>query len=107
MLNRFPGAKRRCSRSRIRRKTPVVAELLEDRTLLATIHVTIVDDIVADDGEVSLREAISQANGSAAMDEIVLPAGTFTLTLAGTSESQNVRGDLDLFTATITGEWRF
>lgn len=72
------------------------AEVLEDRTLLATINVTILDDVVADDGEVSLREAITQANGSAALDEIVLPAGTYTLTLTGSSDDDNVSGDLDL-----------
>ena len=63
-----------------------------------TIHVTTVADVVADDGELSLREAITQANGSAAPNEIILPSGTYRLTLTGASEDNNVSGDLDLFT---------
>lgn len=55
----------------------------------------------------SLREAISAANGAAGADNIILPAGTYTLTLAnsgGNNEDNNATGDLDVNGATtITG----
>ncbi len=47
----------------------------------------------------SLREAISAANASAGADAIVVPAGTYTLTIAnagGTNEDNNATGDLDI-----------
>ena len=47
----------------------------------------------------SLRGAIIAANGAAGPDEIVVPAGTFTLTRAGSDEDVASTGDLD-----ITGE---
>ena len=97
-LKRLLQTTRRPHRLRRRPGNQTHAEILEDRTLLATINVTTFDDVVAADGEVSLREAITQANGSAAADEIILPAGTYTLTLTGTPEDNNVSGDLDLLT---------
>ncbi|MDB4614351.1 hypothetical protein OAH18_01545 [bacterium] len=91
----FPARKRLRSR-----RTAFHAQLLEDRALLATIAVTTFDDVVANDGEVSLREAITQANGSTAADEIVLEQGTYTLSLTG-DEDQNASGDLNLLTDII------
>ncbi len=56
----------------------------------------------------SLREAIINANnnntsgsidcvsGAAGVDEIVLPAGTYTLSIAGRSEDAAATGDLDI-----------
>ncbi|MCS6842014.1 MAG: CSLREA domain-containing protein [Roseiflexus sp.] len=44
----------------------------------------------------SLREAISAANANPGADTIVLPAGTYTLTLATTLEDDNANGDLDI-----------
>ncbi|MCX6032064.1 MAG: LamG domain-containing protein [Chloroflexi bacterium] len=52
-------------------------------------------------GKCSLRAAISEANALAGDDTITLPAGTYTLTLAGASEDANATGDLD-FTTGIT-----
>jgi CSLREA domain-containing protein len=80
----------------------------------AVITVTTTADLLADDGVCSLREAVSAANadtpsggspgecvaGSGA-DQIVLPAGVYTLALAVAGEDANAAGDLDL-TSPIT-----
>ena len=83
---------RRPSRSRRRR---LGGETLEARRVLASYIVTTPDDVVANDGLVSLREAIEAVNSGAAVNEAVagdpvgnqiafdLPAGNETLTLAG------------------------
>ena len=47
-------------------------------------------------GDCSLRAAVQEANASAGPDTITLPAGTYTLTLAGADENDNETGDLDL-----------
>ncbi len=53
----------------------------------------------------SLREAITAANASAGADTINLPAGTYTLTIAGTREESNATGDLDITDdLTISGQ---
>ena len=75
----------------------------------ATITVDTTSDVVADDGQCSLREAISAANTDTASgsttgecaagsgtDTITLPAGTYTLTLTGAAEDNNATGDLDI-----------
>jgi CSLREA domain-containing protein len=71
----------------------------------ATITVNTIDDELNTDGDCSLREAIRAANlntvvdacpaGSGA-DTIMLPAGTFVLTLPGTGENLAATGDLDI-----------
>ncbi|HRF48718.1 MAG TPA: choice-of-anchor Q domain-containing protein [Anaerolineales bacterium] len=70
------------------------------------ITVTTTSDELNTDGDCSLREAIVAANTNAAVDAcpagsgadtINLPAGTFTLSLAGTSENLAATGDLDIF----------
>lgn len=54
---------------------------------MATINVTTTVDENNGTGEVSLREAIIQANSKLGDDNIILMAGqTYTLTLAGTNE---------------------
>ena len=74
-----------------------------------TITVNSAADVIDDDGQCTLREAITAANtdtasgdsggecpaGSGA-DTITLPAGTYTLAIAGHSENNNATGDLDL-----------
>lgn len=65
-----------------------------------TIHVTTSLDLVADDGFVSLREAVIWANTNVGLDTIVLPAGTFILTLPG-ADDQAQLGDLDFTDHTI------
>jgi len=52
----------------------------------------------------SLREAITAANNLAGADTIILPAGTYTTTIATTNENANANGDLDINTSlTIIG----
>jgi CSLREA domain-containing protein len=73
----------------------------------ATITVTTTTDEVNSDGDCSLREAIIAANTNTATDAcpagsltetdtIILPAGTYELTLAGLNENNAETGDLDL-----------
>jgi CSLREA domain-containing protein len=47
-------------------------------------------------GACTLRAAISEANDLGGADTITLPAGTYTLTIAGSGESSNATGDLDI-----------
>ena len=63
-------------------------------------------DGVCDDGagNCTLRAAIQEANDSPGPHTIVLPAGTVTLSIAGTGEDAAATGDLDVTTeVTITG----
>jgi uncharacterized repeat protein (TIGR01451 family) len=89
-------------------------EPLEARRLLATLTVTTTADEVAvnpaagtglaADGQVSLRSAIQTANAIPGADTINVPAGTYTLTIAGTGEDAAATGDLDITdNLTITG----
>ncbi|MEM7117926.1 MAG: NHL repeat-containing protein, partial [Chloroflexota bacterium] len=48
------------------------------------------------DGVTSLREAICAANNTGGSDDITLPAGTYTLTLAGLGDDVGFSGDLDI-----------
>ena len=67
-----------------------------------TISVTITADEINGDGDCSLREALQAANTDAQVsgcpagngwDTIVVPAGTYTLVLAGPGEDGNGAGD--------------
>ncbi|MBL8093188.1 MAG: CSLREA domain-containing protein [Anaerolineales bacterium] len=71
----------------------------------AIITVTTSTDEINADGDCSLREAIVAANTNTAVDAcpagsgadtITLPAGTFTLSLAGINENAAATGDLDI-----------
>jgi predicted outer membrane repeat protein len=55
-------------------------------------------DGLSDDGSghSTLRAAIMQANHNLGLNTIVLPAGTFTLTLSGAGEDAAATGDLDI-----------
>jgi len=56
------------------------------------------------DADCSLREAVIAANALAGDDDIILPAGTYTLTIAGAGENAAATGDLDITSnVTITG----
>ena len=71
----------------------------------ATIVVTTTADLISDDGQCSLREAISAANTDGSFfgcftsgsghDVIILPEGTYSLTIAGV-DNNNTAGDLDV-----------
>lgn len=50
----------------------------------------------ADGGAGSLRAALDQANSHPGPDLITLPAGTYTLALAGRGDDANLTGDLDV-----------
>ncbi|MBI3115271.1 MAG: CSLREA domain-containing protein [Candidatus Kerfeldbacteria bacterium] len=55
------------------------------------------DGVCADSaGNCSLRAAIIEANAFAGADVITLPAGTYSLTIAGTGEDATLTGDLDI-----------
>ncbi len=79
----------------------------------ATITVNTTFDELNADGDCSLREAIQAANTDAAVDNctagsgadtITVPAGTYTLSIAGVGEDLNATGDLDITDdLTITG----
>lgn len=82
----------------------------------ATITVTTVDDELNTDGDCSLREAIVAANTDAGVDActagngddlVMLPAGTYELSVAGAGENAAATGDLDLAgTVAIVGAGR-
>src|SRR4026208_757418 len=76
----------------------------------ASLTVTTTDDELNADGDCSLREATRAANLDAPVDKcagrhhsdtINIPAGTYTLALAGTDEEDGLTGDLDI-TANLT-----
>ncbi|GMV81577.1 MAG: hypothetical protein AMXMBFR7_27610 [Planctomycetota bacterium] len=81
---------------------PLVLAYLALESGVASAATPTVDTLVdeADGGAggagISLRDAIIQANGDFADDTITLPAGTYTLTLAGTGENNAAYGDLDV-----------
>jgi CSLREA domain-containing protein len=55
-------------------------------------------------GGCTLRAAIQEANATTAADEVVLPAGRYRITLAGTFEDAGAQGDFDsTHDLTITG----
>jgi CSLREA domain-containing protein len=55
-------------------------------------------------GACTLRAAMQEANATAGADEIVVPAGTVTLTIAGAFEDAAATGDLDITDdLTVTG----
>ena len=56
--------------------------------------------ITTDGGAGSLRNAITLANTNPGPDTISLPAGTYTLSIAGANEDLNATGDLDITGAT-------
>ena len=51
------------------RAVPAQTEVLEDRLLLTNFVVTTLDDVIADDDVVSLREAIQSANNNLAPND--------------------------------------
>jgi CSLREA domain-containing protein len=78
----------------IRRVRPAL-QTLEDRMTPALIYVNTLEDVVADDGKRSLREAIDLANRTPTPDTIVLKAGQYQITRPG-SDNANQTGDFDV-----------
>jgi len=64
----------------------------------ATFNVTKTTDdpVNGCDADCSLREAVIAANATVEHDTIVLPAGTYMLSLVGAGEDEAMTGDLDL-----------
>jgi CSLREA domain-containing protein len=76
-------------------------DLLEDRLVPATFLVTTTLDVVdANDGKLSLREAINAANASPGADTILVPAGVYHLALPGADDT-NAAGDFDVTGSTV------
>ena len=79
-------------------------EGLEDRVTPTTFHVNTFLDTVAVNlktgkdasGHISLRSAIMAADAHGRLNKIILPAGTFTLTIAPAGDDDNSTGDLDI-----------
>lgn len=79
-----------------------------------TIPVDTTTDEINNDGDCSLREAIESANTNSAIDAcptgsgsdtIMLPTGTYQLSLSGANEDNNLTGDFDISdTLTISGD---
>jgi hypothetical protein len=74
---------------------------MENRALLTTFTVTTTADGVPG----SLRQVIQAANSNPGADMIVVPADSYTLTIAGTGEDAAATGDLDITDdLTVTGD---
>jgi predicted outer membrane repeat protein len=97
-------APRRARRARRRCAARLVVEEMEARTTPATFTVNTFADTVAvnlvtgqdSSGNVSLRSALMAANSQSGADTIVLPAGTYALTLAGPGNDNDATGELDI-----------
>ncbi len=80
----------------------LVATFVADPTAAATFAVTKTVDTNdgACDGDCSLREAVIAANTASGSDTVLIPAGTFTLTIRdaviGVDEGAAATGDLDI-----------
>ena len=94
----------RCVRSRPTRALAIAWALLVPTAVGArelTVDTTLDDDSLTAclDGtpnDCSLRGAVTVANANPGADTVVLPSGTYTLTIAGTGEDANATGDLDV-----------
>jgi predicted outer membrane repeat protein len=71
--------------------------MLEDRSVPATLTVNTTLDVLGhDNGMLSLRQAVIDANASPNANTIVLPAGTYTLTQAPFNGDLQLSGDLTI-----------
>lgn len=79
-------------------------EALEARLQLSTFRVNTTLDTVAvnlrngkdSSGHISLRSAIMAADSHSGSSTIIVPAGTYTLTIPGANEDADATGDLDI-----------
>jgi CSLREA domain-containing protein len=75
--------------------TTLSIEVAVDPGILTVTKTADTSDGVCD-GDCSLREAIIVANATPGMNTIIVPAGTYTLSIAGTGEDAAITGDLDI-----------
>src|SRR5262249_45144884 len=95
--NRTLNARANRSLAQRQRRFRPGLEVLEDRAVPAVLNVTTTLDVLEpNDGLLSLREAVIQANALPGANTIVVPAGTYALALAGYEEDASLTGDLDL-----------
>ena len=93
----------RNAKHRSTRRRPIL-ESLEGRIQLSTFRVNTTLDTVAVNfkngkdsaGQISLRSAIMAADTHKGSNTIIVPAGTFTLTIPGANEDASATGDLDV-----------
>lgn len=90
MFSRSSTTKRTTRRGRLR------VEPLESRLVPTVFTVTTTADVVANDGKLSLREAIGRANAHPGPDVVVLGAGTYLITLSDDLAGDNSGGDFDI-----------
>ena len=91
-----------------------IAQATNTNTSGTLISVTTNQDVIADDGDCSLREAVQAANldqsyfgcpAGSGTDTILLPIGTYALSAQGQGEDQGLIGDLDITDSlTILGD---
>ena len=82
--------------------TPLTAATFTVDSTFDAVDVNPGDGTCADSvGDCTLRAAIMEANALAGADSVVLPAGTYRLTIPGYDEDASVTGDLDI-TASVT-----
>src|SRR5262249_14510991 len=104
LFRAWPARDRRRHRWPRRRSAVGLFELesLEDRTVVSSLHPTVLTDGGPDGGpgSGSLRAAIlaSNADPGKGTDTILLDSGTYTLTLPGSHENAGATGDLDITT---------
>ncbi len=75
-----------------------VGGVLAPLATAATFNVTKIADTQdgSCDADCSLREAIRAANASPGADVVALPAGVYTITIAGNVDFNSLQGDLDI-----------
>ena len=71
------GRRRQADRRHRQRCFRLSFEKLEERCLLATVTVTGTGDTIAEDGKVTLREAIISANNNASINVDIVPVGAY------------------------------
>ncbi len=81
---------------------PPVPTVLVVGSMADSLDVTLDGNAADNLGRSTLRAAIQEANAFDAIREIQLPAGTYSLTRAGTGENKSASGDLDIASTNLT-----